>query len=226
MGTAVSFSRVPPEQVTGQTEDVHAPRVPRRRRWWLLGIAVVLAAIVAYGNYALIAGQDERVDVLVLAQQVRWGQQIGQGDLTVAKAAPDARLAFIPAGERAEVVGATARSNLPAGSVLALGQFTRQPVPGPGERLVGLLVKPGHLPARGLSPGDLVQVIPATAGTDSDASQTPVSAAPFRARVLGVGPPDSTGAVTVDVLVDADTAQAATSAAAGQVVLVQLGPGA
>src|SRR5947199_18845 len=112
------------------------------------------------------------------------------------------------------------------GRLLGPGRLTAQPVPGPGEELVGLPVKPGHLPARGLSPGDLVQVTTVPGGAGTDASPSPASTVvPFRARVLDVGPPDPTGAVTVDVLVGADAAQAATGAAAGQVVLVQLGPG-
>ncbi|NKQ54538.1 hypothetical protein HFP15_16785 [Amycolatopsis sp. K13G38] len=231
MGTAVSFSG--PRQASGGSADVElpndgdGPRVPRRRRWWLLGVAFVLAAVVAFGNYALIAGQDARIDVVVLTRDVGWGQRISDGDLGVAKAVPDQGVSSIPARDRAGVVGQVTRSALPAGTVLAPGQVSAQPVPGPGERLVGLAVKPGHLPARGLSPGDLVQVSPVTGGTGTDAGQASAStAAPFRARVVGTGPPDSTGAVTVDVVVGADAAQAATSAAAGQVVVVQLGPGA
>ncbi|SEP54069.1 SAF domain-containing protein [Amycolatopsis saalfeldensis] len=182
--------------------------------------------MVAVGNYALIAGQDARVDVLVLTRDVSWGQQIGEGDLGVAKAVPGQPLASIPASERAGVVGQVARSTLPAGSVLAPGQLSAQPVPGPGERLVGLPVRPGHLPARGLAAGDLVQVSPVATGTGTDTGLAPAAVEPFRARVLGVGLPDSSGVVTVDVVVGADAAAAATSAAAGQVVLVQLGPGA
>ena len=231
MGTAVSFSRpskpLRGDAVVTEPGDGDGPRVPRRRRWWLLAAAVVLAAVAAYGNYALIAGQDERVEVLVLTRDVGWGQRIGEADLGVAKAVPDPRLAAIPAGDRVRVVGQVTRASLPAGTVLAPGQLTAQPVPGPGERLVGLAVKPGHLPARGLAPGDLVQVTPVAGGTGTDAGPAATSTAgPFRARVLDVGPPDSAGAVTVDVLVGSDTAPAATSAAAGQVVLVQLGPGA
>ncbi|SEP53793.1 SAF domain-containing protein [Amycolatopsis saalfeldensis] len=232
MDTALSFSR-PPQQrgsgtaAAGRPEDGDGPRVPRRRRWWLLSVAVVLAAVVAVGNYALIAGQDARVEVLVLTRTVSWGQQLGEGDLGVAKAVPDQPLASISASERAGVVGRVARSTLPAGSVLAPGQLSAQPVPGPGERLVGLPVKPGHLPARGLAAGDVVQVSPVASGTGTDAGSAPANAAePFRARVLGVGLPDPSGVVTVDVVVGADAALAATSAAAGQVVLVQLGPGA
>lgn len=232
MGTALSFSRPPKPNGSDvgfaeQPEDGEAPRVPRRRRWWLLGVAVVLAAVVAFGNYALITGQDDRVDVLVLTREVGWGQTIVEGDLGVVKAVPDQPLAFIPVGDRDRVVGQVARSILPAGTVLAPGQLSGQPIPGPGERLVGLPVRPGHLPARGLSAGDLVQVTPVAGGTGPDVGQAPASTSgPFRARVLGVGPPDSTGAVTVDVVVGADAAHAATSASAGQVVLVQLGPGA
>ncbi|MFD9963997.1 hypothetical protein [Amycolatopsis sp. NPDC058986] len=201
--------------------------MPRRRRWWLLAVAAVLAAVVGFGNYVLIAGQDERVEVVVVTRDVGWGQSISDGVLGVAKAVPDPRVASVPATERAEVVGKVARSMLPAGSVLTRGQLSVQPVPGPGERLVGLPVKPGHLPARGLSPSDLVQVTPVAGGAGTDVGSAPASAAgSFRARVLGVGLPDSTGAVTVDVVVGADAAQAASSAAAGQIVLVQLGPGA
>ncbi|WP_414943833.1 hypothetical protein [Amycolatopsis sp. cmx-11-32] len=219
MGTALSFSRPSP------TDD--GPRVPRRRRWWLLGIAVVLAAVAAVGNYILITGQDERVDVVILLRDVGWGQPIGEEDLGVAKAVPEQPLASIPAGDRARIIGQVARSILPAGTVLAPGQLSAQPIPGPGERLAGLPVKPGHLPARGFSPGDLVQVSPVMSSAGTDTGQVPASTiGPFRARVLGVGPPDSSGVVTVDVVVGADAAQAATSAAAGQVVMVQLGPGA
>jgi hypothetical protein len=232
VGTAVSFSRPPHTRgsgsvVTEQPGDGDGPRVPRRWRWWLLGVAVVLAAVAAFGNYALIASEDERVDVLVLTRDVGWGQRIEEGDLGVAKAVPDQPLASIPASERSVIVGQVTRSVLPAGTVLAPGQLSVQPIPGPGERLIGLPVKPGHLPARGLSPGDLVQVNPVASGTGTDAEQaTQATAGPFRARVLGVGQPDSTGAVTVDVVVGADAAQTATNAAAGQVVMVQLGPGA
>lgn len=232
MGTALSFSR--PSKPHGsdsaiaeQPEHDEVSRVPRRRRWWLLGVAVVLAAVVAFGNFALITGQDDRVDVLSLTREVGWGQTIEESDLGVVKAVPGQPLAFIPVGDRDRVVGQVARSILPAGTVLVSGQLSVQPVPGPGEQLVGLPVRPGHLPARGLSAGDLVQVNPVAGGAGPDLGQAAASTfGPFRARVLGVGPPDSSGAVTVDVVVGADAAQAATSASAGQVVVVQLGPGA
>ncbi|WP_409493956.1 SAF domain-containing protein [Amycolatopsis sp. cmx-11-12] len=232
MGTALSFSRPPrahgsDSAFAEQLGDDEPPRVPRRRRWWLLGVAVVLAVVVAFGNYALITGQDDRVDVLALTREVSWGQTIGEGDLGVVKAVPDQPLAVIPVGDKARVVGQVARSSLPAGTVLAPGQLSGQPIPGPGELLVGLPVRPGHLPARGLSAGDLVQVTPIAASNGPDVGQAPASTSgPFRARVLGVGPPDSTGTVTVDVVVGADAAHTATSASAGQVVVVQLGPGA
>lgn len=234
MGTAVSFSRglAPPVTQPGSEHtDQDRPRVPRRRRWWLLAVAVILAAVAGFGNYALISGQDQRVDVLVVTRDVPWGQPISPGDLGVAKAVPDQRFTAIPAHDRSRVVGEFARSRLPAGAMLTPGQLTAQPVPGPGERLVGLPVKPGHLPARGLSPGTVVEVRPVAGGPSGDTGQNvdtgqSVDPAGFRARVVRVGAPGSDGAVTVDVVVGPDAAPAATSAATGQVVLVQLGPGA
>ncbi|WP_245633815.1 SAF domain-containing protein [Amycolatopsis jejuensis] len=209
----------------GDVDEV--PRMPRRRRWWLLAIAVVLAAVAAYGNDALITSQDHRVDVLVLAREVSWGQPIRDTDLAVAKEVPGQPVASIPAGDRIRIVGQFARSTLPAGTVLAPGQLDPRPIPGPGERLLGLLVKPGHLPARGLAPGDLVQVSPVKSDPGTGSGQLPDSSAgPFRARVVGVGQPDSGGAVTVDVVIGVDASPAAVSAAGGQVVVVQLGPGA
>lgn len=199
--------------------------MPRRRRWWLLAIAVLLTAAAAYGNYALLAGQDERVDVLVLVRDVDWGERISEGDLGIAHTAPDPRLASILAEDRTEVVGRTVRSTLSAGTVLTPAQLTEQSVPGPNELLIGLPVKPGNLPARGLSAGDLVQASPVPAGAGTGQTSTDTGE-PFRARVVGVGQPDSTGAITVDVVLDDDAANAATDAAAGQVVLIQLGPGA
>lgn len=224
MGDAVSFSRPPQPRGSGAGDESREPRVPRRRRWWLLVVAVVLAAAAAFGNVAVMSGQDKRIEVLVLARSVSWGQRIGEADLGVAKGVPDPHTAVIPSRDRAAVVGAIARSTLPAGTVLAPGELTQQPVPGPGERLVGLPVKPGHLPARGLSPGDLVQATPVASAAGTDATSQSAGG-PFRARVLEVGLPDSTGAVTVDVVVGPDAAQSAIAAAAGQVVLVQLGPG-
>lgn len=222
MSTAVSNSRLPRMDHNDAAE---VPRIPRRRRWWLLSAAVVMVATAGYGNYALLTAQDERVDVLVLTRNVGWGQAIADTDLGIAKAVPDQPLASVLASDRAQVVGRFARSTLSAGTVLAPTQIVDQPVPGPGEQLIGLSVKPGHLPARGLDAGDLVQVSPVAGGLGATAQQTQAGV-PFRARVLGVGPPDSSGAVTVDVVVGADAAAAASSAAAGSVVVAQLGPGA
>ncbi|WP_245865206.1 SAF domain-containing protein [Prauserella marina] len=191
-------------------------------------LAVVLAAIATYGNYALITSQDDRVDVLVLTREVRWGQPVAESDLGVAKVFPDQRLSFISASQRADTVGQVARGTLPAGTVLTPAQLGTELLPGPGERLLGLPVKPGNLPARGVAPGDLVQVSPAkdSAGNNDATQGSADMAKPLRARVVGVGPPDSTGAVTVDVVVGEDAARTATDLAGAPVVVVQLGPGA
>ncbi|MFD8497747.1 SAF domain-containing protein [Amycolatopsis sp. NPDC059657] len=197
------------------------PRVPRRRRPWLIVTAVVLAAVAGYGNYALLSAQDERVPILVLARTVAWGHTITDADLAIAQTVPDAAAHTVPATRRAAVVGKTATGTLHAGRVLATDDVAAQVIPGAGQRVIGLLCKPGQLPARGLTPGDLVQVSPA-AQPGSD--RAPGGAA-FQARVTDVGASDPNGAVTVDLLVGADAAGAAVAAASGGVVVALLGPG-
>lgn len=230
MATPVSSREAPTTgQVPTSSQAPRPPRVPRRRRPWLIVIAIVLASVAAYGNYVALTAQDARVPILVLAQPVAWGQRITEADLTVAQTVPDSSAHTIPASRRGSVVGQSATTALPAGSVLAPEDLAVQAIPGPGQQLVGLRTKPGQLPARALNPGDLVQVVPvASNSTISGTSPLPATGAtgaPFQARVADIGPPDANGAVTVDVVVGTDTLPAATTAASGTVVIVLLGPG-
>lgn len=229
MGTPVSFSAPPgetePEPGRGPLSAKAVPRVPLRRRWWLLALSVALAAAGALSGYLVIAAADERAEVLVAARDVAWGARLTDADLTTAMLTPDAAVPMIPAAERSRVVGQTVMAALPAGSVLAPGYLAEQPVPGPGELVVGLRGEPGALPARGLRAGDLVEVVP-VAETSPGASSAEVSTseAGFQARVTGVGAPDAQGAVTVDVVVAAAMEERAAIAAAGRVVFVLVGP--
>lgn len=198
------------------------PRVPRRRRPWLIVTAVALAALAGYGNYVLLTAQDERVPVLVLARTVAWGHTLTDTDLAIARTVPDAAAHTVPAERRGSVVGKTATATLRAGRILAAEDVAVQVIPGPGQRVIGLLCKPGQLPARGLAAGDLVQVSPAATqpGTERASGGTA-----FQARVTDVGALDLNGAVTVDLVVGADAASAAVAAASGGVVVALLGPG-
>lgn len=199
------------------------PRVPRRRRVWLVLLAVLLVVGAAYANYALISARDARVGVLVLAREVGWGQQIADADLAVAQAVADPHAHMVAAADRSRVVGRFATQRLVAGSVLAPEHLSDVLVPGPGQQVVGLLLKPGQLPAMGLRPGDGVEVVPVA--PEQAGATAPSTVRAFRARVVDVGRPDVNGAVTVDVEVAREHSDEAAAAAAGRVVVTLLGPG-
>jgi SAF domain-containing protein len=206
-----------------QSDSPKPTAVPRRRRWWLVAIGVAMTATAVLLVQAYVDNANKTKSVLVLARDVAWNQRITDMDLAVANTSPDEQVHMIAAIQRDEVIGRVATHSLTAGSLLATEQLTDHAIPGPGQLLVGLLVKSGQLPARGLRPEDHVQVVslaqPPT-GTTTAADATPV-----RAVVVDVGPPNATDGVTVDVVVDVELGPGLTSiAATGQVMVSLVGP--
>lgn len=214
---------LPTEHHDAAVEQSRSPRVPRHRRWWLLALAVVLAAVGGLGSYLLVSAADERVEVLVASRDIAWGSVITDADLSRALVSASGDGHVIPASERDAVVGKTAAEPVPAGGLFAPGHVSDRSVPGPGELLVGLRVEPGSIPVRGVRPGEVVRVVP-VADTQADGGGSADSAGGFDARVLEMGQPDAQGVVTVDVVVSDALAEQATAAAAGRVLLVLRGP--
>lgn len=202
---------------------LRVPRVPRRRRWWLLTLTVALVVTGGAGSYWLFSAADPRVGMLVAAREIPFGTAITDADLTTALLAIEGPAKTVPASERGTILGQTATATIPAGSFLNPGQVREQGVPAPGEFVVALRTEPGMLPVRGLRAGEVVRVV--SVGDPNRPGGDHVDAgAAFDARVLGVGQPDAQGSVTVDVLVDAELSERVSSAAAGRVVLLLLGP--
>lgn len=235
MGTPLSSSALRAASDSGDaTRDAvrAAGRVPRRRRWWLLVTALVLAAGGGLSSAWLLSAADERVQVLVAARSIAWGQEVTEADLRAVPVPPETAASLLPASRRAAVVGQSAAVSVPQGAILAPGHLTRDGVPAEGQVLIGLRAEPGSLPARGLRPGERVSVRPVG---ETSTSEPPPSTSDggggahgsgrFEARVVEVGPPNTQGEATVDVVVDAEHVEAASDASAGRVVLMLLGPG-
>jgi hypothetical protein len=196
--------------------------LPRRRRWWLVGLGVVMVAASVLGVQAYVDRVNKTIPVLILARDVFWNQRITDSDLAVAEVTPDERVHMIPADQRQDAIGRVAVHKLTAGSLLAVEHVQDHAVPGPGQLVIGLLLKPGQLPARGLRAEDRVQVVPVAQNTFST-SPVP-NPKPVNATVVDVGAADANGAVTVDIVVSVADGPVTTSAAAGQVVVSLVGP--
>ena len=194
------------------------PRVPRRYGQWAAAVLFVLVAVLAAGW--LWQQKSERVEVLAVTHAVPAGSILTRNDLEVVEVAglPEA----LAAGESAEVIGSTAGVGLVAGQVLTPQMLTADPVPGPGERVVGVELDGTRTPA-GLMPGDVIRVlaVPPTGDASSPAQLTTPTVLAESARVSSVDPTD--GAVTRFALLvpQAEADRVAAFGAAGRVSLVQ-----
>jgi hypothetical protein len=227
--TSTTFTRgsangnPPPGAPDGRVASRLAPLARRRRpAVWALGLALVCAGAALAA--VLTAAAGDRVEVLAVVRPVAVGEAISHGDLGVARVAADPQLDPIPAAQRDSVVGQFADVELRPGTLLTRGQLTSVAIPGPGQAVVGVPLRPGQLPARSLRPGDRVLAVERidlespTVGGGADASR------PARgAVVVGTGPAGPEGVVVVDLVVsERDGVALAAAAADGRLSLVLL----
>jgi hypothetical protein len=201
------------------------PRLPRRRRWGLFALGVVLVALCAVITYLLVDTAGVTRPYLAVTRDVPSGATIGPGDLTTVDVNAAAGLSPIPASERDRVIGKHAAADLFAGTLLTRAQLTGRAIPAAGEQLVGMELKPGQLPARALRPGDavvLVVVAPSDlAGVSSPQPDPAAAPSTIAATVAGTAPSQTPGNVRVDVAVaESDGPTVASMAAAGRVVVI------
>lgn len=201
--------------------------VRRRRRPALWAAGAVLVAVSGLGTAALVGQAGDRVDVLAVARTVPVGQRIGAEDLAVARVAADPALRPVAAADRDRVVGRVAAVELRPGALLTAQEVTDTAVPAAGQQVVGVAVRAGQLPARGVRPGDEVLVVPVP-GDQTRAGDT--VGAPggesIPARVVQTGPANVDGVSTVDVVVSTGVGpRVAALASTGRVALVLLPAG-
>ncbi|RJQ77674.1 hypothetical protein D5S17_14735 [Pseudonocardiaceae bacterium YIM PH 21723] len=194
------------------------PAVPRKRRWWVVGLGVALVGASVLGTQTYLSARDARVPVVLVVRDVSWGHAITAADLGTTDVVTGPELKVIRAADRDQLIGRTAKTGLVGGSLLTTDQLQDQPVPGPRQVLVGIPAKPGQLPARGLRAEEPVMVTP-IGNSVANTSGTSVSATVFE-----VSAPDANGVVIVDIVVPAELAGTVTPAAAGGAVLALVGP--
>lgn len=171
-----------------------------------------------------------QTEVLAVARDVQVGSTITAEDLTVANVSADPRLSPIPAAQQSEVVGMVAQVALTRGGLLTRAQVGTGTDLTAGEMLVALPLKEGAFPARGLTPGQQVLIVPTpgAAGLTSETGATSgTSERPTEATVAEVGPANPTTQVTVIVVRvrEADGPTVARLASTGRLALILLPAG-
>ncbi|MCW2766002.1 MAG: hypothetical protein JWO11_1961 [Nocardioides sp.] len=194
------------------------PRVPRRYgQWAAAGLFIVIAVLMAGWLWQQ---KSDRVEALALAHAVSAGSVIERSDLKVIEVAGvDGALG---SGDVDTVVGSTAAVELVPGQILNRAMLATAPVPGPGERVVGVQLDATRAPS-GLAPGDVVRVlaVPAAGDTSSPDRLGSPGVLADGARVVSVDYVEGAG-TGLNLLVPQERAdQVASFGAAGRVALVQ-----
>ncbi|MEU1812976.1 SAF domain-containing protein [Micromonospora aurantiaca (nom. illeg.)] len=178
---------------------------PRRRSPMLVALGVALTALGTLGAYAYTAatGPDS---FLAVARPVAVGVQISDDDLRTVDINAAPGLQPIPAGDRSKYVGRHAKVDLVPGTLLTADQVTDASLPGQGEQLFGVELKPAQMPTTPLKRGDKVLlVVTPDARTavvpDTKPNQPPAAPVTIEATVANVGPSQTNGQVVVDVVV-------------------------
>ena len=206
------------------------PMPVRRRRPVLAAVAVMLVVGCAAVSASLVLARDHSLSVLTVTRRIPAGQVLTAVDLGTASISGSG-LSALDARSRGGVVGLTAAVDLLPGTLLSGAMVTRDPVPGPGQAVVGLSLKPGLMPDAELRAGSFVMVVRLAAPTGSPGSAAPDRASDQllvpRARVLSETSDPTTGGRLVSLVLDRSVAaDVSRAAAAGTVSLVVIGPGA
>lgn len=208
------------------TSGAPAPKARRRPRTWLIAgvIALIVAAGLFVGGRVSAPGPVATRAILVTSTALPAGARLSAADLQAIQvtAGTVAAGAISPSAE-GSVVGLVTASALPPGTIVRQSLLTQSgALPGPGQALVGVDLKPGQVPAGGLTAGErvLVLLLPQTS-----------SGTPGTPRQLGTATvwdaQSTSDSTTATVLVpETDVSQLTQYAAQGQVALVQTGEGA
>ncbi|MGW6269967.1 RcpC/CpaB family pilus assembly protein [Streptomyces sp. NPDC055060] len=234
-GAGNSRSAAPVQPAVGE----RLPAPPRERKPALAALAVLLILVGALGATVLVLRAGERVEVVKAKAEISAGQSVNDDNITSVMVADDEAINYVKWSQVPELKKLKAVNTIPAGAVVVGEMFSGKGGLPAGKSAVGVSLKEGQYPARGLKSGDTVDVYQvgdsASSGRDdkgaggsagSGASDSPIVSA---ARVSAVADKSdstvSTGALGITLLVDtADAAAVTRAASAGAVSLVQVSP--
>ncbi|ABL81053.1 SAF domain [Nocardioides sp. JS614] len=194
------------------------PRVPRRYGQWAGAVLFVVMAVLLAGWFW--QQKSDREAVLAIDHSVPAGAVIAKDDLRIVEVAGVD--STISSEDAQTVIGSTAAVGLVEGQILTPDMVTSKPLPGPGERVVGLQLDATRAPT-GLLPGDVVVVIAVPpAGDPSSPAELddPTVLAP-QATVASADVVEGAGTRLTLVVPEAVAERVTAYVAAGRVALVQ-----
>jgi SAF domain len=187
----------------------------------LAGVLLVLACAVGGVLWSSAAG--DRQQVLALARPVSVGQMLSPADLREVSIAVEPGMSTVAASQASAVAGRTMATSLPAGSLLTSDMLGTALVPGEGQAITALALKPGMFPPA-LAPGARVVVVsaPGLATGPSGAFVSPSVPGTWQAIVTGVTARADDQVTVVSLQLAEAAARQVAAAPAGQLSLVML----
>ena len=203
-----------------------AKSAPRRRSWMQGALAVLLIA-----GGALTAGYvAQRIgathDYLGVSRPVGKGAEITAADLITIRVNDAIGLKPIPTSQLRSVIGKRAAVPLVPGTLLTAAQLTDEPVPAPGNQLLGLALSEDRMPKGRLAVGAsvLLVVTPKKTGVTGDQPADLVPPRTIVGTVVDVKASSKQGDTIVNVEVsNADAPTVAAMHAEDRIVLTMAG---
>lgn len=197
----------------------------QRRPGYVALLVLLVVGLAAVGGW-LYTTAGKKAAVVVVVRDIPVGRPISRFDLSTVEVAGE--VTAIAGTHLDTAVGQRAAVELLPGTLLQRAMLASGSVLDAGQAKVGIAVKGGQLPADGLTPGDVVQVLRLPSQqeqttTGAAAPPTPLvlaKATVFSAKV----DPAQAGGYLVTVTVPADqSAAVAAASGAGLAALVQVG---
>jgi hypothetical protein len=223
--TAPASVRAVPDGRAGRRGPQPGAALPTRQRKPAY-IALLVALVVgcgALGGY-LYSRAGQKTGVVVVVRDVPAGHVIARSDLSTVSVAGD--VTAIGAGHVDTVVGQTAAVELLPNTLLQRSMVTSVPGLSADQAKVGVEVKPGQIPADGLSDGAAVEVLqlPSKDGAGGAVQQAPVVLAQVATVYSSAADPSQSGGTLLTLVVPkASAAPIAAASNAGGIALVQVG---
>ncbi len=151
----------PPSTPRPDVVQLRARRSPR-----LIALGVLLVVLGGLGAAALYSMNTDQRQVIVMASDVRRGEQIEPGDLRLVDLPGSTGIAALPADRFDSLLGQEALTDLPSGAFPLGSHVGTAPLPS-GRTVVGLRLPLGKLPSADLPVGTVVRVVGLAEGDQS-----------------------------------------------------------